>query len=190
MPTILDQIADIIAELDMPDKAATDILALHAEFVRREITYRNCMRIPGFRKLYVAIVEAAQSSLRISAASATTPSRPSRRCIRTATSSSRASSGSPRTTSARSTPSGAPPKARSIVTTTRSTTTRRRRACRRVRRLLRVSVVCVQCRKRSRTRATSQRRRSRKSKKLSVFNRVLTRFAYPNPIAPTQGDTR
>lgn len=57
--SILSKIADIITEMDFSDEESESLIALHREFKARTITYNNCMRIPGFRKLYVAIMTAA-----------------------------------------------------------------------------------------------------------------------------------
>mgnify|MGYP000196172137 FL=1 len=63
--SITERMANVIAEMEMDDNSAEQILALHEEFrTTYPGSYRSVMRIKPFNRLYVAIVECAFSSLR------------------------------------------------------------------------------------------------------------------------------
>ena len=65
MTTKLNEIADLISELELNDREAETILNVMKSYKRNYgRTYDGLRRIPGFRKLWDAIEEAASFSCR------------------------------------------------------------------------------------------------------------------------------
>ena len=64
-PTILDEIADLISEVELPEKTAEDLRDLMSRYEQEGRKYpHNLLRVPGFRKLWVALGESWRFSLR------------------------------------------------------------------------------------------------------------------------------
>lgn len=64
----LDQICDLIVEIghDMDDKHSVELLTLMKEYrTKYHMTFRGLYRIPGFKKIWDALEEAALMNIRM-----------------------------------------------------------------------------------------------------------------------------